>query len=47
MNNSKELEFIIDILFSEKKINKSIFRNLSYKNITRISSEHLIVPTLL
>ncbi len=46
MNNSKELEFIIDILFSEKKINKSIFRNLSYKNITRISSEHLIVPTL-
>ena len=43
---SREEKLIIDIIFSEKKLQKSSFINLDYGKVIKIASSHLILPTL-
>lgn len=50
MNNevilSNEEKFLIDILFSEKKVNKTRFNFIDYELLITIASSHLMLPSL-
>ena len=50
MNNniflSKEENLLIDILFSEKKLNKTQFKFIDYELLIKIASSHLMLPSL-
>ena len=43
---SKEENFIIKCILTNKKIDRGLFEQLDYSKLTRISSGHLIIPTL-
>ena len=43
---SKEENLLIDILFSEKKLNKTQFKFIDYELLIKIASSHLMLPSL-
>ena len=44
MNISKEENFIICIIFNQKKIDKEKYKEINFSNLIKILSEHLIIP---
>lgn len=46
MANHTELDFIVNVLFEDKKIEKKIFKKINYSKLTEIASSHMILPSL-
>ena len=43
---SPEEIFVINLLFDQKKVDKTIFKSINYENLTRIASSNLILPSI-
>ncbi len=43
---NKEEKLIFDLLFSKKKIDRKNFTNINFEKFVKISSEHLLIPSL-
>ena len=42
----KEEKVIIDILFEQKKLDRSYFKNINYNKLINVASSHLMIPAL-
>ncbi len=43
---NREEEFLIDILFSEKKIEYKNYKKINFDSLVKITSSHLMLPSL-
>ena len=43
---SKEEQFLVNLLFKEKKINSNEFKSFDFEKLTKVTSSHLLIPAL-